>query len=262
MRTVHFTAAYLLNPSHPVTIYVIGAGGTGSQVLTCLARLDVTLKALGHPGLHVIVYDPDKVTEANLGRQLFSPSDLGINKAVCLATRINHFFGNCWEAIPAVYPVSGIEPNNVANIIITCTDNIASRLNLWEALTKFRSNNNYADFKTPFYWLDFGNSQSSGQVLLGTIMEKIQQPKSKQFKTKASLKVITEYTDFSTIKDEDSGPSCSLMEALEKQDLFINSILAQLGCNILWKLFRDGLIDYQGAYLNLDTMRVNPILLK
>jgi len=107
--------------------------------------------------------------------------------------------------------------------------------------------------------MDFGNGQSSGQVLLGTVQEKIAQPKSKIYKTVESLKVITEYADYSKIKAEDSGPSCSLAEALEKQDLFINSTLAQIGCNILWKMFREGMIEFSGAYLNLKTLKVNPI---
>lgn len=42
MKRVHYTDNYLINPQHPVTVNLIGAGGTGSQVLTCLARLDVT----------------------------------------------------------------------------------------------------------------------------------------------------------------------------------------------------------------------------
>ena len=42
MKRVHYIDNYLLNPQHPVTVNLIGAGGTGSQVLTCLARLDVS----------------------------------------------------------------------------------------------------------------------------------------------------------------------------------------------------------------------------
>jgi len=72
MKRVHYIDNYLLNPQHPVTVNLIGAGGTGSQVLTCLARLDVTLRALGHPGLFVTLYDPDIVTDANIVR-LFRP---------------------------------------------------------------------------------------------------------------------------------------------------------------------------------------------
>ena len=68
-----------------------------------------------------------------------------------------------------------------------------------------------------------------------------------------------EEVSYSTIREEDSGPSCSLAEALRKQDLFINSMLAQIGCDILWRMFREGRTFYRGAYLNLDTLRVNPI---
>ena len=81
MRKIHFTDKYLLSPYHPVTVLVAGAGGTGSQVITSLARMSVALQALGHPGLHLTAFDPDTVTEANIGRQLFSETELGLNKA-------------------------------------------------------------------------------------------------------------------------------------------------------------------------------------
>lgn len=260
MKRVHYIDNYLLNPQHPVTVNLIGVGGTGSQVLTNLARLDVTLRALNHPGLFVTVYDPDIVTEANIGRQLFSHSDLGLNKAQCLVTRLNHFFGNDWQAEPKIYPsnVHATKDEDLANITITCTDNIKSRLDMWKIL-KAVPDNNYRDYKSPLYWLDFGNTQTSGQVVLGTVPEKIKQPKSQQYKTVDSLKVITRYVRYARVRETDSGPSCSLAEALEKQDLFINSTLAQLGCNLLWKMFRHGMIEHHGLYLNLATMKVNPI---
>ncbi len=34
--------------------------------------------------------------QANIGRQLFSETELGQNKAVSLVTRINRFFGYAW----------------------------------------------------------------------------------------------------------------------------------------------------------------------
>lgn len=260
MKRVHYIDNYLLTPQHPVTVNLIGAGGTGSQVLTCLARLDVTLRALGHPGLFVTLYDPDTVTEANIGRQLFGPMDLGMNKAQCLITRVNNFFGNDWKAVPDIFPtvLKDARRNNMANITVTCTDNIKSRLDLWNVL-KAVPERGYHDCETPLYWMDFGNTQTSGQVVLGTIPKSIRQPKSREYETVGSLKVITRYVKYGRVKEEDSGPSCSLAEALEKQDLFINSTLAQLGCNILWKMFRNGMICHHGLYLNLETMKVNPI---
>ncbi|MDR0412404.1 MAG: hypothetical protein LBH61_01175, partial [Dysgonamonadaceae bacterium] len=59
----------------------------------------------------------------------------------------------------------------------------------------------------------------------------------------------------------DSGPSCSLAEAIEKQDLFINSALANIGAKLLWKLFKEGTTSHAGTFLNMDTMKMNPITL-
>ena len=148
--------------------------------------------------------------------------------------------------------------DNLANITITCTDNIKSRLDLWNTL-KAVPVSEYRSYETPLYWMDFGNTQTSGQAVLGTVPKKIKQPVSRLYETVSSLKVITRLGKYASVKEEDSGPSCSLAEALEKQDLFINSTLAQLGCNILWRMFRHGLIEHHGLYLNLETMKVNPI---
>ena len=81
----------------PVRVLLIGAGGTGSHLFGALMALDHALRALGHPGrLHVTVYDPDRVTAANLGRQAFWPADVGQNKAVTLVQRANLTLGLDW----------------------------------------------------------------------------------------------------------------------------------------------------------------------
>ena len=258
MKKIHFTDRYLLNPRHPVTVFVIGAGGTGSQVITNLARMSMALQALGHPGLHVTVFDPDTVSQANIGRQLFSETELGLNKAVSLVTRINRFFGYAWTAEPQCFPSRNYSENNTANIIITCTDNIRSRLTLWKFLKKVRKENS-SDHSDPIYWMDFGNAQTTGQVLVGNIRSKISQPASSEYLPMPRMNVITEEVSYSTIREEDSGPSCSLTEALRKQDLFINSTLAHIGCDLLWRMFKEGKTLYRGAYVNLETLKVTAI---
>ena len=60
-------------------------------------------------------------------------------------------------------------------------------------------------------------------------------------------------------EQQDDTPSCSLAEALEKQDLYINSSLAQMGSSLLWGLFRNGLTEYRGFFLNLKDFRSQPI---
>lgn len=211
MKKIHYTDSYLLKPYHPVTIHVAGAGGTGSQVITNLARMNVALQALGHPGLHVTVFDPDIITEANIGRQLFSETELGQGKATAAVTRVNRFFGTTWTAENCRYPVRKTQENRddrtrPANIIITCTDNTRSRLELWRFLKKYReaSVNNE---RAVYYWMDFGNAQTTGQVFIGTVRNKIRQPASKEFMPVPGMNVITEEVNYSTIEEKDSGPS-------------------------------------------------------
>jgi PRTRC genetic system ThiF family protein len=253
MKTVHFTDPYLLNPTHEITVALIGAGGTGSQTLTCLGRMDAALVALGHPGLFVTVYDPDAVTPSNMGRQLFTQQDVGLNKASCLITRNNRFFGTDWDAVSTAYD------GQPANIVITCTDNITSRLYVQQVFNS-EQDKQTQPYERFFYWLDFGNTRTTGQAILGSNV--VKQPASEKFDTVGKLPAVTELFDYSKMDDRDAGPSCSLAQALQKQDLFINSTLAQLGCGLLWKLLRECMIEYHGIFLNLDTMKTNPLKIK
>ena len=255
MRRIHMTDGYLLDPSHPVTVDLIGVGGTGSQVLTSLARINHALQELGHPGLRVVAYDDDIVTESNIGRQLFSPSDLGHNKAEVLTTRLNRFFGTDWGIVPERFDSYN---SSSANITISCVDSVNSRLCIDKALDMAGSG---YDHLRRIYWLDFGNTTNTGQVVLGTVGD-VQQPESTdEVDYISDMRTVTELFDLTKVDERDSGPSCSLAEALRKQDLFINSTLAQLGSALLWKLLSTGSIDYQGMFLNLETMKVNPIKL-
>lgn len=253
---VHYTDNYILNPRHQITVNLVGAGGTGSQMLQSLARIDYALYKLGHPGINVRVFDNDVVTEANVGRQLFSPCDIGLNKADVLVSRINAFFGIEWQSEARLYDCM---KDRGCNILITCVDNIKTRLDIGEAIKK-TSVYCGIDQSKNYYWLDLGNQVDRGQVILGTIGN-IKQPENSQYETVPHLKNINEMFDLRQIKEEDSGPSCSLAEALRKQDLFINSTLCQLGSALLWKLFSEGKVSYNGVYLNLSTMTSAPIKL-
>ena len=54
---------------------------------------------------------------------------------------------------------------------------IKSRLDLWNVLGKMLPAS-YTDNATPLYWMDFGNTQTTGQVIMGTVLKKIRQPAS------------------------------------------------------------------------------------
>lgn len=258
---VHFTDNYLISPTNPITVNLIGAGGTGSKVLTALMEINESLIALGHAGLQVRLWDDDIITNANLGRQRFFECETGLYKSVALINRINRCIGSNWKSETVKFEKDkfGRLPKNAKAIItITCVDNVQARFGVAEILKELSYHRNYQD--EPKYWLDFGNNQDTGQVLLSTIGE-IKQPKSEKYQTVASLPFVTEeYGELlKQSEQEDNTPSCSLAEALEHQDLFINSSLTQMGCSLLWNLFRRGMTEYKGFFHNLKDFRTLPI---
>nr|WP_262895903.1 ThiF family adenylyltransferase [Capnocytophaga periodontitidis] len=122
---VHFTDTALLNATNPIKVHLIGAGGTGSQVATALARINHALVALGHAGLSVTLWDNDLVSPANLGRQLFSACELGMYKSTALISRINRFFGTDWRAQIQLFSTetfSSEEETMRGSIYLSCVD--------------------------------------------------------------------------------------------------------------------------------------------
>lgn len=257
---MHFTDPYLISPTNPVTVNLIGGGGTGSKVLTALMEMNHSLTALGHAGLTVRLWDDDIVSTANLGRQRFAQSEVGLYKSVALINRANRFAGTDWKAQTARFERDsfGKLPHNAkASIYITCTDSAHSRFEIAEILKNSSSRHHRDD---PKYWMDFGNSQYTGQVILSTVGE-IQQPRSEKFETVERLAFVTE--EFGELLNqseaEDDTPSCSLAEALDRQELYINSALAQMGCSLLWNLFRNGMTANRGFFLNLKDFQSHPL---
>lgn len=261
---VHFMDNTLINPTNPITVNLIGAGGTGSQVLTALARMNHALTELNHAGLSVRLWDDDVITEANLGRQLFAESELELYKSVALINRVNRFFGTNWKAETQKFEKDGLgklKSNMKSEIYISCVDSVKSRFDIAEILNELKIDKGYYRNQCK-YWIDFGNSQFTGQVLLSTIGN-IKQPNSDKYETVENLPFITEeFGELLKISElEDNTPSCSLAEALEKQDLFINSTLAQMGSSLLWSLFHNGITENRGFFLNLKNFTAQPIKL-
>lgn len=259
---VHFTHNYLISPINPIEVNLIGAGGTGSKVLTALMEMSHSLVELGHAGLQVRLWDDDIITEANLGRQRFAPSETGLYKSVALINRVNRFMGTNWKAETQKFErntFGQLPENTKSTIYITCVDNVQARFDIAEILTAM-SKQRRASLDEPKYWLDFGNSMYTGQVILSTIGE-IKQPQSEKYETVAILPMVTdEFGELLKQSEQmDDTPSCSLAEALEKQDLYINATLAQMGCSLLWNMFRYGMTENRGFFLNLKNFHTHPL---
>jgi len=223
-------------------VVVVGCGGTGSALIGGLPFLHQALLAAGQPGLQVIVADGDKVSTTNCVRQPFSESEIGLYKSVVLVNRINLFWGLNWQA-STEYVTK--DTRGKADIIISCMDTRAARYQLTKSPL----------FKECVYWLDFGNNADGGQFVLG-------QPKnSRNRKTRGRLPTVAELFPeiISPLLDNsDNLPACSAVEALERQEPFINQTLAYHALAMLARLFRHGEIAFHGGFVNLVNGRVAP----
>lgn len=252
MISFHATHETLIRPVHPLSVTLIGCGGTGSQLLTHLARMDTALRALGHLGLHGKVFDPDTVTPANVARQSFPVCDLGASKALSHTQRVNRFFGIRWEGYPCAVGSTEEHPAFRSNIYISAVDSIDARLDILRAIRI--SQHNGRPENRPLYWIDCGNTRSTGQVIISSLFTRPSERRNRHLKNIFEL-----YPDFEKGPRDDDTPSCSLAEAIGKQDLYINTMMAAYAADLLWRLIRQSMIDCQGVFVNLDTLQTRPI---
>lgn len=226
-----------INPSTLHSIGLYGCGGTGSHVASGLARLEHAIRALGGDFPHVTLYDHDTVEEPNIGRQLYTEQEIGQHKSIALAHRINLGYGLQWQA--------SIEDHR-SNLNLICVDSRGARRSLYPAKRKTLKSGKYKEPQYGNLYLDFGNAASTGQAIFG----------GRELPTPAEA--YPELTD-GRIKD-DNAPSCSLAQALESQELFVNQMVATLGLQILWSIFRRGRVTNRGYFFNLEGS-TNPISL-
>ncbi|MGB8131147.1 MAG: PRTRC system ThiF family protein [Candidatus Angelobacter sp.] len=239
IRTVH-----KLNHSRAIYhVAVIGCGGTGSALIGGLPFLHQALTAIGHPGLQVIVADGDKVSATNCVRQPFSESEIGLFKSIVLVNRLNLFWGLNWQA-SAEYATRKTEGK--MDILISCVDTRAARFEITKSSL----------LKECAYWLDIGNTADGGQFVLGQPRNNRNRRTPHRLQTVAEL--FPEIVQPGLDKD-DNLPSCSAVEALLRQEPFINQTLAYHALAMLARLFRHGEITYHGAFVSVASGRMAPL---
>ena len=249
MRIEHTLPNDLLGQK-AVRVLVVGAGGTGSAIAMGLPYLDQAMRVWRlSSGLEVVMMDADTVSETNCVRQPFSVSDIGQNKATVLISRINLFWGTRWRAEPTYFDEQTFDRINDRSIdlLIGCVDTRAARSVIARALTKARNRT--------AYWLDLGNNAASGQFVLGQPLNARNRRKAARLRTVSEL--YPEIID--TESGEDPLPSCSAVEALDRQEPFINQTLASSALAMLARLFRYGKIAHHGGFFNAQSGLVSPL---
>lgn len=241
---MHTLTAELLR--REVRVLVVGCGGNGTAVAAGLPYLHQAMLVAGHPGgLQVTLMDGDIISPANCVRQPFSTAEIGLAKAVVMVSRLNLFWGLSWTAIPEFLS----EQSKIYDfdVVISCVDTRAARITIGKHVQGWRSR--------VVYWLDLGNSADSGQFVLGQPLNGRNRRSAVRLRTAPELfpEIVQESLD------GDGTPSCSAVEALERQEPFINQALSYHALALLTQLFRHGRIEHHGAFVNVRENRVQPL---
>ncbi|MBD1389436.1 PRTRC system ThiF family protein [Neiella sp. HB171785] len=225
-----------------VPIVIIGAGGTGSELIAQLYKMHFLLKKLGHEGLNIHLMDGDTVSASNVGRQSFWPNDIGLPKSQCLIERFNQFGHTQWTYSNQYAEGDTLNLRGDDTLLITCVDSAPFRVQLYDA---------FRDTDCNHLWMDSGNGAHDGQVILGHLG----QPNSCPTRLP---NVMDLYPSLRTVKDNPID-SCSHEEALAKQDFGINIDMASAMRSLLWQLMRYGKTAHHGAYVSLADGQTQPL---
>lgn len=232
---------------------VVGAGGTGSLVVSRLARINLVLMDMGYSGLEVCLIDNDKVEVHNLGRQMFVGSDVGRFKSEALISKINTAFGFRWSCETRTFErmINEISSNRLCNVLIGCVDNVATRRSM---LNKFYDCVNGPKWRdqhyVPHLYYDCGNGKDFGQVIMCD--------------AKGTFPSIFDiYGDMRKQKKKSvQGAGCSIWEGLHQQGLFVNDEIALTFSNMFWELLKNKRIDYHASFVNTTNFTRSKMFIK
>ena len=249
-----------------VTIFLVGCGGTGSYMAQHIGRLLHALRDKGTRARAVFV-DHDRVEEKNIGRQLFCEAELGLNKAEALAYRYGTAWGLEIIAVPKRFDadLSSPAPRTLhehtggwhydrlddLTVIVGCVDNAAGRQEIARALKP-----NQPGRPPDLWWLDCGNHEDAGQVLLGTATSKKQLANG--FPSKDICQALPapswQHPELLKAKREETAAtrlSCAELAAANLQSLNINSRIAAEAADMLTRLLLTRNLKRFACELNL-----------
>lgn len=223
---------YVLPAGQPISVCLVGCGGTGSHLAMSLARLAIHVRKGGGPPLQLCFVDGDTVERGNLGRQLFSPAELGRNKAVTLADRLNAALGLTIQVVPAMATAELLRelvPSyQTAGILVGAVDTPSGRRALHQALAQ----------QSWRLWLDAGNERSWGTVLLGSATERWQLAGACALGGLCTALPAPTLSYPHLLEDQllDEVDACAPAMRDERQSLMVNQAMAAIAGQYLYQL--------------------------
>src|SRR5690242_15728890 len=110
-------------------VVLVGTGGTGSQVARTLCRIVYDLRRRGHHTPSLKFVDPDVVDLKNVGRQMFTESQIGKPKATTLAAHFNLAMALGIVAYAELFDADK-HASHYGSLVIGCVDNHLARREL------------------------------------------------------------------------------------------------------------------------------------
>jgi PRTRC genetic system ThiF family protein len=248
---------YLLPADAPVAICLVGCGGTGSHLAQSLARLVVHCRDSGRPPVELVFVDGDAVEARNIGRQLFCSAELGHNKAQTLAARFGAALGLRITAIPKMATASllrEVAPRQTGAIpiLVGAVDGATGRLAMAQALgSAWR------------LWVDAGNHERQGQVVVGTTMHGAQLRGALRLGLCTALPAAPLlYPELLHEPEAAAAPvDCAQAMTNEAQSLMVNQAMAAVAAQYLYDLVVRRRLTTFATTISLEplAMRSQPI---
>jgi PRTRC genetic system ThiF family protein len=121
------------------------------------------------------------------------------------------------------------------DILIGCVDSRAPRNSITRTQTYWNCH----------YWLDLGNNADSGQFVLG--QPENQRNKARDLRLPTPSELVPEFIN-AKLDRMDRLPPCRALEALDRQEPFVNQTLAYRALAMLARSFR-----YEGSRITADS---------
>lgn len=232
-----------------VTVILAGCGGTGSFAALHLARLAYEARRNG-TRIRLVFVDPDTVEERNIGRQNFAPCEIGLPKAIALATRYNLAFGLDIGASVATFAEAGLVKawaerrgwnERPLLLVAGCVDSPAARREIAGAVKGMSG----------VWWLDSGNDEHSGQVLLGSGTRATIDPTLGCVELPWPSLQEPGIVEGSQVAGSQDGLSCAELMALNAQSLMINQAMAGWLASYAYRLLLGRDLDVYQTWVNL-----------
>lgn len=236
----------LLPAFDTVGFYLVGCGGTGGWLAPSIVRIAKQLQAT--KSVSVAFIDPDVVEDKNIPRQNFCEAEIGLFKAKTLALRYGMAWGMEIHAICQNFHPHMVDsyPLDCLRVIVGCVDGHKGRKSIRDCMEArnptLRRDDDLETHLT--WWLDCGNHESSGQVLLGsaTNMRELGNYRTDSIIPHKILKIPVpsiqhpELLDPPIVTDNSSSLSCAEMAVQNAQSLTVNQMVANHAADFLLRL--------------------------